>query len=339
MVRTCLLLAFLVFSLARTGAAQEEANWDRICPARDNFFKENLPTDNHLSAEDILDQFTADQNLQLIILSETHFQPSMVRLADLIRHLDQKPQFNCLFIEATAASWQDDVIIAQTFGSDHPLFFIRKFHEDLGRLPMKTYFVDETEQLTNWMRNHRFLLTPEETRELSYQEYTVRNRHMSRRIADRLTDGSCEKGVLIIGPNHLSRKARGSDVFSLPDLLSARGVRFKSLQLLDSELMLGLDYTLNFSTPSPILCFKNCAQNPELPKTELAFIHKPVPKNHQSYTALIETQQLDPHCGSAVQGLWTDFDATVIFPPIYINSCQDERRSTHPLDGQLFGNL
>lgn len=322
-----LLLVFLGFQgFFQPSVAQLQppsSSWLKQCSERENFLKEHLQEKNYLSAESLLEEWSESSTVDLIILSEAHYQPSMSRQIDFLRQLSETSNINCLFVEATPESWADDQSLAESFGPDHPLHFIAEFFEDLEKLPLQVHLVDTRERLDQWLSTHFSPLPPEELEELAREELSYRNRVMSRRIAEALSEeGPCERGVMLVGPNHLSRFSRGTQVASLRDLLVEKGVSLKALLLMDSELMLGLDYSLDHSISSPALCFRECSYNPELPQKEVAFLHRNAP---WEMPPLLDVGRVDPHFGARFQGSWSDFDATVIFPPLFIRTCEERR--------------
>lgn len=315
-----------LMALLMNPAQSLHAQWEKICSARQSFFQANLRPENYQAPKELLEDYTSDPNVNLIILAEAHYQPSLPKTLEYIRFISQNPEYNCLFVEATEESWQDDIELSSSYHSGHPLHFIKEFYEEVAELPMTLRLVDEHRRLEAWFRDHHFPMTEEQLKRTAYEEITYRNMVMSQRIVADIRSHECNKAVLLIGVSHLSTYSRGFRVSNIRDLLLFRGLTPRAVHLLDSELFVGMDETLKDSIPSPSLCFSACPNNPDLPTTEVAFKHTYPEEVSRMDLALIDAGKIDVHYGAPTLGLWSDFDATIIFPPRFVNSCQDARR-------------
>lgn len=317
-------LAPLILWLAAAPVQSLMSPWDRVCPARQSFFEQNLKTENYVSPQELIQEYVSTSAVDLIILGEAHYQPSLVKTLEYLRLISQNPAYNCLFVEATRQSWQEDIEFTRGYRPDHPLYFIKEFYDQVSELPMELRFVDQRNRFEAWMRSHSFPMTDEDLLQTAYEEITYRNLVMSTRIADAMTK-DCKKGVLLIGVSHLSSYSRGFPVSGIKGLLTSKGINSRAIYLLDSELFVGVDETLNDSIPSPSLCFSACPNNPDLPATEVAFQHRYPEGISKADLALVDAGKIDAHYGAPTMGHWSDFDATIIFPPRFVNSCTDSR--------------
>lgn len=303
------LLSFLsLYPSTRASAAEA------MCEMRKDFLQTHLE-ERVTDSEEILTRY-AKRSVDVIVFGETHYEPSQQRQAELIDFIHSvDPSFDCVFMELTEEALGDRMRLLSGIPRylESPLHIERRFFTSIKANGMELVPVDDRsglESVQDLMVSADPILDPRVKAELETRILTDRNRIMADNIYSSLVSGRCTRGVMIIGKSHLFSHSDGVEVEPITESLWANGVESRAVNIEDASI-----HPTEEPISSPALCFDQCEWNPELPQSEVAFVHE------ESDAPFIEESKFSSRATEPYSGTWGDFDATIVVPT-EVETCQ-----------------